>query len=182
MTREGFQSRGKWLVVVFLLAACGGREGDRAAIPDTPAEASDLSAAANPVIRFLQGKLPFDGLALADTVTLHVAPEGGGGSSTYAREELRSPSNWRVVSGGRSFLLAPPAEATTLTTKTSRHFNCMESDLASRNAELARLPHVGTRLQPPDPKSCLESWNLTLVFDSMEQPRLIAALYDQWEW
>lgn len=184
MTRKGPQSRSKWLVVAFLLAACGGREGDTGSIPETASvpEAGDLSAAGNNVIRFLQGRIPFDSVALADTVTLHVAPEGGGGSSTYGREELRSPSSWRVVSGGRSFLLVPPAEATALTTKTNRHFNCTEYDLASRNAELARLPHVGTRLQPRDPKSCLESWNLTLVFDSTERPRLVAALYDQWEW
>jgi hypothetical protein len=174
--------RASWLVVAFLLAACGGREGDTGAVPDTPDEAADLSVAGNTVVRFLQGKIPFDSVALTDTVTLHVAPEGGGGSAVYAREELRDPSNWKVTSGGREFLLVPPAEAGTLTTKTSRHFNCMEYDFSSRSPELARLPHVGTKLEPREPNSCLQSWNLTLVFDSVERPRLVAALYDQWEW
>lgn len=165
MTRKGLRSRNRWFVV-FLLAACGGPEGDTGAVPDTPEEAADLSAAGNTVIRFLQGTIPFDSIALADTVTLHIAPEGGGGNSVYAREELRSPSNWNVVSGGRSFRLIPPPEATTLTTKTSRHFNCMEYDLSSRNPELSRLPHVGTKLQPErQSASCL-----------------VAAVYDQWEW
>ena len=182
MTRKGLQHDVGWLVVAFLLAACGGREGDAGAVPGTPDEATDLSVAGTRVIRFLQGRIPFDSVALADTVTLHVAPEGGGGSSVYAREQLRSPSNWRVTSGGRDFLFVPPREAGTLTTKTSRHLNCMEYDLASRSPELARLPHVGTKLEPREPKSCLESWSLTLVFDSLEQPRLVAALYDQWEW
>ena len=182
MTREGFRHGTKSLVVAFLVAACSGQEGDTGAVPSTPAEASELEAAGRTVIRFLQGSVPFDSVALADSVTLHVAPEGGGGTAVYARDELRNPSNWTVVSGGRSFVLVPPAGSATLTTKTSRHFNCMEYDLASRNEDLARLPHVGTRLQSGQATSCLGSWNLTLVFDSMERPRLVAALYDQWEW
>lgn len=170
------------LVLAFLLAACSEREGDTSAVPSTRAEASELEAAGRTVIRFLQGRVPFDSVAIADTVTLHVAPEGGGASTTYTREQLRDPSSWTVVSGGQSLKLVPPAANATLTTKTSRHFNCMEYDLASRSPELARLPHVGTKLQPADAASCLQSWNLTLVFDSTTQPRLVAALYDQWEW
>ena len=169
-------------MVAFLLAACGEQEGDSRSVPATPAEASELEVAGRTVIRFLQGRVPFDSVALADTVTLHVAPEGGGGSTAYARDQLRSPSSWKVVSGSRSFSLVPPAGSGTLTTKTSRHFNCMEYDLATRSPELSRLPHVGAKLQPGDAASCLESWNLTLVFDSLRQPRLVAALYDQWEW
>ena len=182
MTREGFRQSSKWLVVAFLFAACSGQEGDTGAVPSTATEASELNAAGRAVIRFLQGRLPFDSVALADTVTLYVAPEGGGGRAAYSRDELRNPANWTVVSGGRSFVLVPPAGSATLTTKTSRHFNCMEYALASRNPELARFPHVGTRLQSGQTTSCPGSWNLTLVFDSMEQPRLVAALYDQWEW
>ena len=182
MTREGFRHRSKWLVVAFLFAACSGQEGDPGAVPSTPAEANELEAAGRTIVRFLQGTVPFDSVALADSVTLRVAPEGGGGSAVYARDELRNPSNWTVVSGGRSFVLVPPAGSATLTTKTSRHFNCMEYDLASRSPELARFPHVGTKLQSGQTPSCLGSWNLTLVFDSLEQPRLVAAVYDQWEW
>ena len=182
MTREGFRQSIEGLVVAFLFAACSGQEGDTGAVPSTPAAASELETAGRTVIRFLQGTAPFDSVALADSVSLRVAPEGGGGSAVYTRDELRNPSNWAVVSGGRSFVLVPPAGSATLTTKTSRHFNCMEYDLASRSPELARLPHVGTRLQSGQTPSCLGSWNLTLVFDSMDPPRLVAAVYDQWEW
>jgi hypothetical protein len=55
--------------------------------------------------------------------------------------------------------------------------------LASRVPALAARPHVGVRLEPSTPKSCLETWNATFVFDtSAATPRLVAALYDQWEW
>jgi hypothetical protein len=190
VTRKGLQSRSKWLGVAFLLAACGGREGDTA--PDTaappddtqPATAADaeLEAAARNVIGFLRGNTPFDSVPLADSVALYVAPEGGGGRSIYSREALRQPSSWKVTSGQRTFALAPPPGMDSLTTKAGRHFNCREYDLASRHPELARQPHVGTRLEPARPASCLQSWNLTLVFDSTAQRRLTAAVYDQWEW
>jgi hypothetical protein len=182
VAREGFRQSSKSLVIAFLFAACSGQGGDTDAVPSTPAEANELEVAGRTVVRFLQGRVPFDSIALADSVTLHVAPEGGGGTAAYSRDELRDPASWTVVSDGRTFSLAPPAGSATLTTKTSRHFNCMEYDLASRSADLARLPHVGARLQSGEATSCLGSWNLTLVFDSMERPRLVAALYDQWEW
>jgi hypothetical protein len=42
---------------------------------------------------------------------------------------------------------------------------------------------VGTKLEPPDFSSCLQSWNLTLMFVADEtSPTLLAAVYDQWEW
>ena len=86
------------------------------------------------------------------------------------REGFRHRSKWLVVAflfaacgeqeGDPGAVPSTPAEAT----------------------ELARLPHVATRLQSGQTQSCLGSWNLTLVFDSMEQPRRVAAVYDQWEW
>lgn len=107
MTRKGSQARSRWLVVVFLLAACGGREGDTG--PDTvapvdsssPATAAntELEAAARTVIRFLPGSVPFDSVPLANSVALYVAPEGGGARSVYSRDALRQPSSWRVTSG-----------------------------------------------------------------------------------
>ncbi len=61
--------------------------------------------------------------------------------------------------------------------------NCAEYPLSSRFPELARLPHVGTKLEPGDASSCLQTWNLTLVFDPNQRPpTLVAAVYDQWEW
>ena len=134
------------------------------------------------VIAFLQGTMPRDSVTLADSVTLYVSPEGGGGRSTYARSELSDPSAWRAGEGARTFSLVPPAKNTRLTTAPGKHLNCREYDLASRYPALARSPHVGMRLDPPQSASCLQSWNLTLVFDSATEPRLIAAVYDQWEW
>jgi hypothetical protein len=59
----------------------------------------------------------------------------------------------------------------------------MDGTLASVAPELEGLPHVGTLLRPPDATSCLQSWNLTLVFaPDSDLPTLIAAVYDQWEW
>lgn len=189
MTREGSQSGVRWLVVALLLAACGGREGDThrdtAAPVDTAAHAAaepDIEAAARHVIAFLQEKEPFDSGRLSDSVALYVAPEGGGGRAVYAREALRLPASWTVTSGQRTYSLTPPAENDSLTLKAGRHFNCREYDLTSRYPELASQAHVGTRLMPAGQRSCLQSWNLTLVFESTAERRLTAAVYDQWEW
>ncbi len=141
-----------------------------------------LEGAARAVVAFLRGEVGFDRIRLADTVTLYVAPEGGGTRMPIAREMLRDRSNWRVR-GLTGHTLIPPKNSTKLTTRVGRHLNCMEYPLSSRSPELARLPHVGTKLEPPDASSCLQSWNLTLVFDPNERPpTLVAAVYDQWEW
>jgi hypothetical protein len=60
----------------------------------------------------------------------------------------------------------------------------MEYDLSSLYPELATLPHVGTMLtRAKANESCLQTWNLTLVFDSgATPPTLVAVVYDQWEW
>jgi hypothetical protein len=185
------QSSGRWLVVAFLLAACSGREGDSDADTSAPADtatvgsagAARLEAAARNVIAFLQGRAPFDSIALSDTVTLYVAPEGGGGRSVYRREQLRQQASWKVLALQRSLSVAPSAVLTKLTTKVGRHLYCGgENDLATWYPELATRPHVGTILVPEQMESCLQSWNLTLVFDSAEQARLVAAVYDQYEW
>jgi hypothetical protein len=191
VTRKGLQSWGNWLVVAFLLAACSRREGDSAADTTAPADtatvgpaaAAHLEAVARNVIAFLQGGAPFDSIALSDTVTLYVAPEGGGGRSVYRKEELRQRSSWKVVALQRTVPVAPSARVSKLTTKAGRHLNCgREYDLATWYPELATRPHVGTTLVPEQMESCLQSWNLTLVFDSAEQARLVAAVYDQYEW
>lgn len=188
MTRKGLQPSVGWLAAAFLLAACGEQEGARkveeypqAARP-TARSGSMVEDAAMDIVAFLQRNSRLDTLALADTVTLYVSPEGGGGRSTFKRSELREPSSWIVVSGPRSFSLVPPVGNTKLTTRPGKHLNCREYDLRSRYPELARFPHVGARLDPEQTASCLQTWNLTLVFDSAVEPRLIAAVYDQWEW
>jgi hypothetical protein len=72
---------------------------------------------------------------------------------------------------------------TKLTAKEGRHFKCLEYPLASLFPDLAKLPHVGVKLEPDNAGSCLQTWNATFVFDASTKPaRLVGAVYDQWEW
>jgi hypothetical protein len=144
--------------------------------------AADLDAQALRVVAFLNGQLPFDSLAIADSVTLYVAPEGGGGRVISTRAQLRERAAWSVPSGGRSFSFLPPSGLSVVTTRVGRHVNCQEYLLASRVPQLAEEPHVGVKLAPPNAESCLQSWNATFVFDRATPPRLVAVVYDQWEW
>jgi hypothetical protein len=158
-----------------------GPAGEGAAPPDT----ATLVAAARDVVAFLRGDMPASDIRLADTVALHLAPEGGGERAALPRERLSGRSAWAVRSeaSGWTYAFAPPEGLTELTTAVGRHMRCSDQPLASVSAELARLPHVGARLAPPDMMSCLQTWNLTLVFDTAAGPPiLVAALYDQWEW
>jgi hypothetical protein len=146
--------------------------------------AAELDEAAKQIIGFLRGDLGFDRVRLADTVTLYVSPEGGGTRAAIAREQLRDRSNWRGRGHGRAvYSFVPPKDLTKLTTRVGRHLKCLEYPLSSRFPELARLPHVGTKLEPVDASSCLQTRNLTLVFDPNQRPpTLVAAVYDQFEW
>jgi len=141
-----------------------------------------LEAAAKEIVAFLHGKRPFDGISLADTVVLYLSPEGGGTRSVFTRASLRTPANWVLLSGRQRYSFVP-LPWTRMTTRPGRHFNCHEYALASLFPELAAFPHVGVKLEPARPRSCLESWNATFVFDTTGgPPKLIAAVYDQWEW
>jgi hypothetical protein len=145
----------------------------------------DLARAARNIIGFLRDSIPFREISVADTVILYVTPEGGGDRVSIPREQLSDRTNWRIASadGRTTYRLVPPPGNTELTTRVGRHLNCLEYPLSSRHVELADLPHVGTMLTPAGEQSCLQSWNLTLVFDTEEAPpRLRAAVYDQWEW
>ncbi|HYD50991.1 MAG TPA: hypothetical protein VEA99_00135 [Gemmatimonadaceae bacterium] len=142
-----------------------------------------LDSAAHDVVAFLRGQAPFERLRLADTVELRVAPEGGDARIALSRDALRDRARWVVGRGGAQHVLLPPTGLPRLTTKVGAHFACREQRLASRAPDLASLPHVGVRLTPDTTASCLQSWNLTLVFAPDEPaPRLVAAVYDQWEW
>ena len=144
---------------------------------------SSLERSARHLVGFLRGELPLDSGALADTVELRVAPEGGGAVSRVGRDALRDRSAWVVAGSERRVALVPPASFSTVSTKVGRHFNCQEQDLATRAPDLVSRPHVGVRLQPDDAQSCLQSWNATFVFDTAGgRPRLTAVVYDQWEW
>lgn len=158
------------------------------ALPSTQAVVSPhegvFLAAAGTVIDFLRGEAEFDALNLSDTVTFHLAPEGGGGTAKVPAGDLRDRAGWLIQSdGGATYRLIPPTGSSRLETRFGRHLRCFEYALADDFPELARLPHVGTRLEPPDAASCLQSWNLTLVFQADTlPPRLAAVVYDQWEW
>lgn len=176
------------LFVMFALPSCNGDfPVPETSTPATPSagQTGALVDAAEDIVAFLRGELEFDSITTADSVTLRLAPEGGGDSTRVARELLREPANWsvRAAASGAEYPLAPPATLTILTTREGRHFNCQDYALSSRVPELAGHPHVGTRLEPPDRDSCLQTWNLTLVFDPhAPAPVLVAAVYDQWEW
>lgn len=188
----------KWstTLLVGLVLACGDRQRAArdsvgaidtggvapAADSNAPADAS-LERAARQTVRFLRGEIPFDSLALDDTVEFRVAPEGDGTVSKVSRDALRDRSAWTVAGFQRRFSLMPPTGYPTLSTKVGRHFNCREQDLSTLAPDLAVRPHVGVRLRPVNPQSCLQSWNATFVFTMVAgSPRLSAILYDQWEW
>ena len=155
-----------------------------AAGPEEPDSAA-LLAAASDVLDFLEGGGGFDDLRLADSVTLLVAPEGGGARRTVARQDLRDPALWTAPDPrGRPIAFRPPPSATERTLRVGRHLRCGEGPLADAAPELAGSPHVGVMLRPPGPAtSCLQAWSLTLVFaPGTAGPVLTAAVYDQWEW
>ena len=182
-------SRAILSAVVLCLIACGERQPDtrsdsgqtsRAATPQTAA----LESAAAEVTSFLTGDADFDALSLADTVELLVVPEGGGARRRVSRDALRERSQWRVGEGASAYSFEPSRRLTQMTLRAGRHLNCREYALATKVPALASFPHVGVRLEPPESRSCLEGWNATFVFDTAggSRPRLIAAVYDQWEW
>jgi hypothetical protein len=142
-----------------------------------------LESAAKEIVAFLQGKRRFETIHLADTVVLYLSPEGGGTRAAFTRDALRTPSNWMLQSGRQSHSFVPPRSVTRMTAKAGRHLKCLEYPLESLFSHLGGLPHAGVKLEPETAGSCLQTWNATFVFDTAAQPpRLVAAVYDQWEW
>lgn len=131
------------------------------------------------LLEFLGGDAPLRHGLLADSVTLYIAPEGGGETRTMAAAALRSPSAWRVA----SHRFAPPDGYGHRIMTPGLHWNCQPAELATLYPDLAARAHVGVRLAPDESAGCLQTWNATFVFDSNAQaPRLTAVVYDQWEW
>ena len=150
----------------------------------TDANSSRLALAATQVIRFLRGEADFDSIRLADTVGLYLGREEGGTRRDVARQALRDRVNWHVRSPSlrHTYSFVPPTGSAELTTSVGRHRNCADYPLSATFPELARLPHVGTTLRYGT-DSCLQTWNLTLVFDQeATPPELVAVVYDQPEW
>ena len=147
--------------------------------------ADTLERAAREIVGFLRGDIDFKKVErlLADTVVLYLTPEGGRTAAGLVGEERREPSRWVLVSDRGTYSFVPPRRLTKLTAKEGRHFNCHEYSLGSRFPQLATASHVGVKLEPDKLTSCLEVWNATFIFDwSTGRPRVVAAVYDQWEW
>jgi hypothetical protein len=143
----------------------------------------ELERAAKELVGFLRDDVAFETIRLADTVVLYLSPEGGGTRTAFSRDQLRRPSQWVLRSGRQTYAFVPSPSLKKMTAKSGSHFKCLEYQLASLFPELAELPHVGVKLEPDSAGSCLESWNATFVFEeSAQPPRLVAAVYDQWEW
>ncbi len=196
-SRRTFGSRAVAVTIVTLLllaVGCGaGRQKVSQRKSPSPGQANlgihrptELISAATSILRFLEGDGDFNQIRLADKVTLYLSPEGGGTSRKLDRQALRHPSNWAVQSEAfrHVYKFAPPQPDWELTTRVGAHLNCGYHHLLSTRFEnLGSLPHVGTTLSPKDADSCLQSWNLTFVFDpKLKPPTLVAAVYDQWEW
>ena len=132
------------------------------------------------IVEFLRGSASLDANLLADSVSFWVAAEGGGAVRVVAKTVLQARSEWRVG----EYSLVPPSPLTELTLLPGSHINCREMSLASRFPEIGGLPQIGVRLAPPGTASCLQTWNVTLVFreQAAGQHKLIGVAYDQWEW
>lgn len=181
------------LVALAVCSSCAPRDETSGAAPEVPLDREaapnsvrddELVQAAEGVIRFLRGERSFDELHTADTVSLRLGPDGGGARTSLPRTVLSDPANWVVTtSAGTRYSMVPPRSFTQLTAKPRVHFNCLEYALASRAPDLAALPHVGVMLKESEAATCLETWSLTLVFDTAAGPPVLrAAVYDQWEW
>jgi hypothetical protein len=142
-----------------------------------------MTQAARALAAFLDGQSPIDTLLLADSVTLYVAPEGGGQKATLPRSALLDKKAWSVRSARDPISFVPDTGLTKVTTVVGRHFRCFPVDFSTKAPQLATLPYVGIKMEPVPASSCLNAWNLTVVFDSASRrPRVVAAFYDQWEW
>lgn len=167
--------RTAFIVIATASLACG---RGNAADP-----AKRLESAGTEAARFLAGYGRFDKLDLADTVDLYVAPDGGGARARMPRDLLRDREAWQVESGGQKRSFVPTGLRTRLVSAVGKYMNCNPSELKTRFPQLASYPHVGVKLEPANAKSCLESWNVTFVYDTAGgRTRLTAAIYDQWEW
>jgi hypothetical protein len=151
---------------------------------DTQGTSSErLESDAASITRFLTGESNFDSLELADSVDLLIAPDGGGGRARLSRDQLRDRMSWQVQTGGHNRSFLPPAALPRLVTAPGQYMNCQPSEIGTRFPQLANSPHVGVRLEPTAAHSCMQTWNATFVFDTAGgSHRLVAAIYDQWEW
>ena len=183
----------KFIVIALLLCACAddappaeqpAAVDTTTAQPATPDPDEQLRVATRNIIGFLSGQAPFDSIDVADSVTLYMNPEGTVIQRALTREQLRDTANWSLRWGRGDYPIAPPRPPSEVQMRVGRHFSCLaESDLATVMPQLAAQPHVGVRVVPQGGDSCIQVWNSTFVFDtSTARPRLVAVVYDQFEW
>lgn len=148
----------------------------------TAAAVAPMDSAARAIIAFLRREKAFSTIELADTVEIYVGKDAGAMRTVYARQDLQRPSLWVARSRLGNYKLAPPSTHVVPSIKRGVHFNCTERKLAESFPQLARRPHVGVMLEPEFRENCNQTWNVTFVFDDSIRPRLVAAIYDQFEW
>ena len=176
-----------FIAAMVLTASCGDASSRADSVAQAPPsnapDTADMTLAARAIAAFLNGQAPLDTQLLADSITLYVAPEGGGQSARVPRNALHDRTGWSVRGTRGPISFTPDIGLTKLTTEVGRHFKCFPADLTTSAPRLAGLPHVGIKMEPVPASSCLNAWNLTVVFDSASRkPRMVAAFYDQWEW
>jgi hypothetical protein len=184
----------KIVLAAVLLCACADSDTPEAGQPApldsagvqtaAPDSAAPLRLETDRIIGFLSGQAPFDSITVADSVTLYMNPEGTVIQRTLTREQLRDTMNWSLQWGRGTYRISPPKPPAVVQTRVGHHFRCQgEVDLGAMIPQLAAQPHVGVRVDPPGADSCLQIWFSTFVFDtSTARPRLVAVVYDQFEW
>jgi hypothetical protein len=167
-------------IALAALAACADRNTDRVLV--NAAADREMEIATAGIVAFLQGKSGLDSAYVADSVVLYVSEEGGGGRVARSSAELADANAWTVQSKGVTYTFLPPGTLTNLTTKSGVHFVCRATTLSSRAPKLADMAHAGALLKG-EGENCMQTWNATFVFDTTQAtPKLVAAVYDQWEW
>lgn len=131
------------------------------------------------LVAFLRGMGTLNTGLLNDSIVLYLAPDGGGKQRAMTLEQLKERSAWQLD----NYSFVPPDGMKELTIQPGLHFNCKPMLLSNKFPELAKKPHVGARLAVSEEAGCLQTWNLTFVFnENPTTPHLIAVVYDQWEW
>lgn len=186
MVKRRCRSTGVLCALIIPTLSCAGSGSEEQPTEDLPGPAAGtvheyayLEKEVQRLLAFLRAHGPLPEDVLADSVTLYVAPEGGGEVRKVADRDLRSRAEWRVG----SYSLVPPSGFEHSRVTPGLHSYCEAVTLDTRYPELAQYPHVGVRLARDEAASCMQTWNVTFVFDEdADAPRLIAVVYDQWEW
>ena len=177
---------GSVAVVFLVLSACTQPEvPNQKPMPTTENETDEsasFQAATRDLVAFLGGDSQTHDVAMADSILLVVAPEGGGQRREIRAEDLATREAWVINDGEHPVSIVPPQRDAELELTVGRHRRCWDQPLETVAEDLAHAPHVGVTLYYAR-QSCLQTWNATFVYSPDElEPTLIAVVYDQWEW